>query len=332
MSKILITGGLGFIGSNLIRYWMQKYPSDYIINLDSHTYAARPDFLQEFLASHPALQNRYTHERMDISHQLAVSKFMKRFQPDHVIHLAAESHVCRSIAGPRAFIHSNVVGTFNLLEEFKELWGRQGGHRFHYVSTDEVFGELGPKGKFSETTPLAPRSPYAASKACGDFLVNCYHETYGLDTVITNCSNNYGLNQHEEKLIPHTIWTMAQGKEMTVYGDGTHVRDWLHVNDHARAIDKVFRQGVAGERYCVGGDMEMRNIDMIQIVAKKVSQFCPGLSLKLLFTNDRPTDDARYAIDISKLRALGWEPRKDLFDLALEETVEWYLKKLDALL
>lgn len=338
--KILVTGGSGFIGSNFIRFWFGQHPKDTIINLDAMTYAARPAHLEQFLHEvKPIGVGEYRFERVDITNRWAVSKAMQRHKPDHVFHFAAESHVCRSILGPEAFVHTNVVGTFNLLEEFRELHKLSPeGHRFVHISTDEVFGEL-PLDKFdmlgeeiplfSETTPIAPRSPYAASKASSDLLAKCYAETYGLHTIIMNCSNNFGPNQHSEKLIPRTIQLILEGKAMTVYGKGNQVRDWLWVFDNCKAIGMAFLTGKPGERFCVGGRKELTNLEVIQAVFEAVKKYVPEAKLDLSFTTDRPTDDLRYAINCSKLESTGWKASTEEFERNLERTVLWYLNNED---
>lgn len=328
---IMVTGGLGFIGSNLIRYWMRKYPGDRVVNVDAGTYAARPGYLEGFLAGLGSDAERYRLESVNIQDQAAVQRLMSRHKPDHVLHLAAESHVCRSISGPRDFVMTNIVGTWNLLEEFTHLVREHGGERrFLHVSTDEVFGELGLDGrhKFNELYPMAPRSPYAASKASSDLLVQSYVATYGIDAVVTNCTNNFGPNQHEEKLIPKTILRLRQGMPVTLYGTGEQVRDWLYVQDHCEALDAALHRGLRGERYCIGGENELNNRDIVSLVYtaySEVTGVCPPLQIK--HTEDRPTDDLRYAVDTAKIRGLGWAPDTTLFLPRLRSTVQWYLEQ-----
>lgn len=318
MRKIMITGGLGFIGSNLIQHWKRRYEDDFIINVDAMTYAARPKYLED-------ISDKYELAVIDIRNREAVAQTMSHYKPDAVIHLAAESHVCRSIKGPSDFIHTNVVGTFNLLEEFRRL---ENAGRFHHVSTDEVYGQLAVSDpQFTESTPYAPTSPYSASKAGSDMIVRAYAHTYGIDTVITNCSNNFGPNQHTEKLVPKTIESIAIGKPMQVYGTGHQIRDWLYVGDHCEAIDLVFHRGKHWETYLVGGDKELTNLELINNVFNAYTSETGNFDKDLMldFVNARPTDDFRYAIDCSKLKALGWKPNEDKFFENLKKTVRWYV-------
>ena len=324
MRKVLLTGGLGFIGSNFIKYWLKQYPEDILLNIDAWTYAARPEYLNSDWEN-PRLKTI----KSDIRNRGAISYAMQSFEPDCVIHFAAESHVCNSIEGPEVFMQTNILGTFNLIEEFRNhLHGKKKKGRFLHVSTDEVFGEL-PEArnvKFHELWPLQPRSPYSSSKAASDMIVQAYAHTYGLDVVVTNCSNNYGPNQHNEKLIPKTIHKIMEEKPVSVYGQGDHVRDWIFVLDHCRAIDRVFHHGSSGERYCVGGEMELTNMQVIHRVHQKIQDLVGGhVILDLIHSNERPTDDYRYAIDNTKIKSLGWAPSPK-FDDMLEETIKWYLK------
>lgn len=326
--KIVLTGGRGFIGSHMTDLLsklakMSNGRIGEIVVLDAHTYAARP-----FLMGRKPENVREV--VLDIRDQLAVRKFMEEEKPDHIIHMAAESHVCRSITGPKDFVLTNVVGTWNLLEEFKEIWkGQLSGKKFLHVSTDEVFGEI-KTGKFKEDSPIAPRSPYASSKAASDHLVSAYCTTYGLHGLIVNCSNNYGPNQHEEKLVPKAILRIIQNKPVDIYGNGKQVRDWLWVEDCCRAILHVLDKGIPGQRYCIGGELEMTNIELVN----KIHEICTKVfaktkfNLKLNYTNDRPTDDKRYALSTQKIRKLGWKPKKEEFDKNLQYTILWYWKRM----
>lgn len=328
MARILITGGMGFIGSNLVKYWVEKYPADEVCVLDAMTYAARPQYLTD-------IADKFKSYQVDLRVRKSVEEVMRVFRPDDIIHLAAESHVCRSIDGPGVFFGTNVMGTFFLIEAFQKLWGKAKNHRFHHISTDEVFGELVPGDHpFTEETPLRPRSPYAASKAASDHVVQCFFHTYDLNTVITNCTNNFGPNQHEEKLIPKAIKSILSREVMTVYGPGTQVRDWIYVLDHCRAIDTAFHEGFAGQRYCVGGSHEMTNVEVIEAVRQSVQRCTKqNYAIKMIKTDDRPNDDFRYAVDNQKINDLGWEPStaasKGKFMRTFEEnldlTVLWYL-------
>lgn len=332
--KILVTGGHGFIGSNLIVTIMRKMQFAHIVNLDCETYAARPDYLKETIKEYnlkePNVRNiKYEHINCDIRDSEMVDRVFQEYKPDYVIHLAAESHVCNSIKGPRLFMETNIMGTFNLLESFLKLNNKG---RFLHVSTDEVFGELplnAPDQKFSEETPVDPRSPYSASKASSDFIVQAYHHTYGLDTVITNCSNNYGLNQHEEKLIPKTIRAILKKEEVVIHGEGNHIRDWIFVEDHCEGILRALLSGVSGERYLFGGENEMSNLEVVKYVHEVIeAMFDEAMPLKLIHTSDRPTDDERYAIDITKARdKFCWRPTKD-FRGKLRYTIAWYYRNL----
>ncbi len=322
--KLLITGGAGFIGSNVVHHIIERPEIERLVNLDCLTYAGH-------LANLAAVQNhpKYVFEKVDLRDKPAVQEIVRRHGITDVMHLAAESHVDRSITGPGDFIHTNVVGTFNLLEACRAAWPQPAGHRFHHVSTDEVYGSLGPTGFFTETTPYAPNSPYSASKASSDMLVRAYHHTYGLNTVITNCSNNYGPYQFPEKLIPVVIQNLLARKPVPVYGDGMNVRDWLYVRDHAEALWQVLTRGRAGETYNIGGHNEWANIRIVELICDLIDDMAPqlgGHSRKLIsFVKDRPGHDRRYAIDAAKIqKELGWVPAHR-FEQGIQETVRWYL-------
>jgi len=329
--KILVTGGAGFIGSNLILHWIEKHPEDQILNIDKLTYAADPTYLKS-VENHP----HYHFKKIDIVDRSKVHETLREFRPDSVIHLAAESHVDNSIAGPEPFVFTNVVGTFNLLEEARQLWSESPkgiqAHRFYHVSTDEVYGTLGSTGAFLETTPYAPNSPYSASKAASDHLVRAYHHTYGFNTVLSSCSNNYGPHQHGEKLIPTVIRTALAHKPIPVYGKGENVRDWLFVRDHCEAIDAIFHKGQSGETYNIGGRNEKRNIDLVREICSVLDELSPappsgGHASLIQFVKDRAGHDFRYAIDPSKLEnSLRWKPTLPTRPL-LEQTVRWYFEK-----
>lgn len=326
--KLLITGGCGFIGSNLVRLALA---SGYdVVNLDALTYAGNPASLSD-VADSPA----YTFARGDIRDADLLRTTLDEHAPDAILHLAAESHVDRSIDAPEDFILTNVVGTFRLLEAARRYHhalpdGRKESFRFLHISTDEVFGSLGPEGAFDEETPYDPRSPYSASKASSDHLVRAYFHTYGLPTLVTNCSNNYGPRQFPEKLIPHIILNALAGKPLPVYGDGANIRDWLHVDDHCRALLAVLEKGVPGQTYAIGGRSERTNIAIVETLCAILDRKRPRTDGKpyreqIAFVADRPGHDRRYAIDAGKIeRELGWKPR-ETFEKGLEKTVEWYL-------
>ena len=328
--KILVTGGAGFIGSAVIRHII-RHTTDSVVNLDKLTYAGNLESLAETSDS-----ERYAFEQVDICDRAAVERVFCEHQPDAVMHLAAESHVDRSIDGPAAFIETNIVGTYSLLEAARQYWQglddeRKRAFRFHHISTDEVYGDLeGPEDLFSETTPYAPSSPYSASKASSDHLVRAWRRTYGLPTLITNCSNNYGPYHFPEKLIPLMILNALEGKPLPIYGKGDQVRDWLYVEDHARALYKVVTEGEIGATYNIGGHNEKQNIEVVHTLCDLLDELRPsadGASYRSLITHvqDRPGHDLRYAIDASKIqRELGWAPQ-ETFDSGIRKTVEWYL-------
>ena len=329
--KILVTGGAGFIGSAVVRHIIDN-TQDTVINVDKLTYAGNLESLAGVAGS-----PRYHFRQIDICDRVAVDAVFAEFAPDAVMHLAAESHVDRSIDGPAAFIETNIVGTYTLLESARQFWlalpaEKKSAFRFHHISTDEVYGELGPTGLFTEETPYSPNSPYSASKASSDHLVRAWHETYGLPTVVTNCSNNYGPYHFPEKLIPLMILNALRGKPLPVYGKGNQVRDWLYVDDHARALYKVVTEGVVAETYNIGGHNEKQNIEVVHTICDLLEELRPqkpdGVkNYRDLITHvaDRPGHDVRYAIDASKIqRELGWSP-EETFDSGIRKTVQWYL-------
>ncbi len=327
--KILITGGAGFIGSHVVRLFVTKYPNYHIYNLDKLTYAGNLANLRDIEGA-----SNYTFIKGDINDKEFLTQLFAQQSFDGVIHLAAESHVDRSITGPDAFIHTNIVGTTQLLMAALHQWKDNfQGKRFYHISTDEVFGSLGDDGKFSETTPYDPRSPYSASKAASDHLVRAFYHTYQLPILISNCSNNYGSHHFPEKLIPLIIHNIKHKKPLPVYGKGENIRDWLWVEDHARAIDLIFHQGKIGETYCIGGNNEWKNIDVVRLICRLMDDKLgrtAGENEKLItFVTDRPGHDARYAIDASKLKQeLGWEATQP-FDKLLSHTIDWYLANED---
>lgn len=336
-NTLLVTGGAGFIGSNFIRYLLNKHPHYKIINLDKLTYAGNLENLRD-VARNP----RYAFIKGDICDKELVDKLLSRSHEifnnwteepteiDCIANFAAESHVDRSILGPEEFLTTNIMGTFTLLEAARKHWGEDANKLFLHVSTDEVYGSLGNEGYFTEETPYAPNSPYSASKAASDHLVRAYHHTYGLNTVTTNCSNNYGPYQFPEKLIPLMILNALEGKPLPVYGDGKNVRDWLFVEDHCSAIDRVLHQGRPGETYNIGGNNEWKNIDIVKLICELLDEMVPDSTFKpyaalITFVKDRPGHDKRYAIDASKMKNdLGWEPAHT-FEKGIRETIGWYL-------
>jgi dTDP-glucose 4,6-dehydratase len=324
MKKVIITGGAGFIGSNLLNYLVPLHPDILFINLDKLTYAANLLSLTEIENS-----TNYTFEKADIADAAAIESIFSRYMPDCVIHLAAESHVDRSISDPSAFMLTNIMGTFNLLQASRNIWKQKDRCLFHHVSTDEVYGSLGEAGLFTENTKYDPSSPYSASKAASDHIVMAYHRTYGLPIKITNCSNNYGPRQFPEKLIPLMILNALEGKPLPVYGKGANVRDWLYVTDHCEAIWQVIQKGRIGETYNIGGNSEKKNLDVVRLICKVLSEETgkPLAELEGLITYvaDRPGHDLRYAIDATKIKSeLGWQP-KETFESGLKKTVRWYL-------
>ena len=327
--KLLVTGGAGFIGSALIRYLIAETNCS-VVNVDCLTYAGNLNTLDSV-----AKNSRYAFEKVNICNAAALKSVFERHRPDAVMHLAAESHVDRSIDGPSAFIQTNVVGTYTLLEvcrQYRSTLSEEQQHRFrfHHISTDEVYGSLGDEGLFTEETPYDPSSPYSSSKAASDHLVRAWHRTYGLPVLVTNCSNNYGPFQFPEKLIPLTITSALEGKPLPVYGTGQNVRDWLYVDDHARALISVLERGEIGETYNIGGNSERQNIVVVRTICGLMDELLPQSAHRpherlIKFVTDRPGHDQRYAIDASKIqRELGWKPAES-FESGLKKTVEWYL-------
>jgi len=331
--SIVVTGGAGFIGSNFVHHWCENYPEDRVIVLDALTYAGN-------LHNLATLKDRKNFRFLqgDICDRALVDELFAGENIDTVAHFAAESHVDRSILGPGAFVQTNVVGTFTLLESFRQHWlsnHQPDNYRFLHVSTDEVYGSLGlDDPAFTETTPYAPNSPYSASKAGSDHLARAYFHTYGMPTIITNCSNNYGSYHFPEKLIPLMCINILLGKPLPVYGDGQNVRDWLYVRDHCQALDTVIHKGKAGETYNIGGNNEVKNIDLVRMLCELMDELAPDLPVKpaqnlITFVKDRPGHDRRYAIDASKIRTeLGWQPQETV-EGGLRKTIQWYLDHRD---
>ena len=328
--KILVTGGAGFIGSAVIRHILAN-TEDAVVNVDKLTYAGNLDSLMGSECT-----SRYAFEHVDICDRAQMDRVFAEHRPDRVMHLAAESHVDRSITGPAAFIETNIIGTYTLLEAARQYWlqldtAQQAAFRFHHISTDEVYGDLeGPEDLFTETTPYQPSSPYSASKASSDHLVRAWQRTYGLPTLITNCSNNYGPCHFPEKLIPLIILNALEGKALPIYGKGNQIRDWLYVEDHARALYRVVTEGEVGETYNIGGHNEKQNIEVVHTVCALLDELCPESPHRphahlVTHVQDRPGHDVRYAIDASKIqRELGWTP-VETFESGIRKTVQWYL-------
>jgi dTDP-glucose 4,6-dehydratase len=322
---ILITGGAGFIGSHVVRRFVNNYPGYLLVNADKLTYAGNLENLTDI-----EKKNNYLFEKIDIVDKPQVIELFRKYNFNGIIHLAAESHVDRSITGPDEFVFTNIVGTVNLLNSALNLWqNKADGKLFYHISTDEVYGSLGENGSFTESTPYDPKSPYSASKASSDHLVRAYHNTFRIPVVVSNCSNNYGPNQFPEKLIPLAINNIKNNKPIPVYGKGENIRDWLYVEDHAAAIDLIFHKGVPGETYNIGGNSEWKNIDLIRLLCKIMDRKLgrkSGSSEKLItYVKDRPGHDMRYSIDSSKIsNNLGWAPSLD-FEQGIEKTIDWYL-------
>jgi dTDP-glucose 4,6-dehydratase len=331
--KIMVTGGAGFIGSAVIRNVLESTDLS-VVNVDKLTYAGNVESIPNSQEN-----ERYFFEKVDISDRVAIADVFKKHQPSFIMHLAAESHVDRSIDNPSDFLQTNIIGTYVLLEESKKYYGQlsesdKKNFRFHHISTDEVFGDLeGTDNLFTETTPYAPSSPYSASKASSDHLVRAWGRTYDLPTIVTNCSNNYGPYHFPEKLIPHVILNALHGKPLPIYGDGRQIRDWLYVDDHARALLKVITEGNIGETYNIGGNNEKTNLEVVQSICELLDELAPDkpsgikqYSELITFVKDRPGHDVRYAIDATKIREdLGWTPRES-FSTGLRKTVQWFLK------
>lgn len=332
--RLLVTGGAGFIGTNFVYLWLEQYPDSRVVVLDALTYAGTRSNL-DALNDHPGF--RFVHD--SILNQEKIEELLREEEIDTIVHFAAESHVDRSIYGPDAFFETNINGTHSMLKAAKKVWMDEGAlpekHRFHHVSTDEVYGTLSlTDPSFSETTPYAPTSPYAASKACSDHIVNSYYHTYGLKITISNCSNNYGPWQFPEKLIPLTITNMLDAKPIPIYGDGQQIRDWLYVDDHNRGIDLILRQGRVGETYNIGGNNEQTNMSLVHQLCAEMDERFPDAKAKphtslITHVNDRPGHDRRYSVDTTKItQEMGYQP-VETFETGMRKTVEWYLANLD---
>lgn len=325
MKKILVTGGCGFIGSNLVKFFVKNFPNYHIINIDKLTYASNKSFLNDI-----ENKDNYTFIKCDINDEYKIEKIFNEYKIDSVIHLAAETHVDNSINSATNFVKTNVMGTYTLLNVAKRTWEKRKyiGNRFFYISTDEVFGSLGQYGFFKETTAINPKNPYSATKASAGHIVNSYYNTYGLPIIISNCSNNYGPNQNKEKLIPLVIDKIKNNEKIPVYGNGTNVRDWIHVSDHVNAIYTIFKWGVSGERYNIGANCEKSNIDIVKTICNIMDEKLNrkiGTSQKLIsFVSDRLGHDYRYAIDSSKLKRIGWKPQIKFYD-GLKDTINFYI-------
>jgi len=325
MKNILITGGAGFIGSHVVKRFVKKYSDYNIVNLDKLTYASNLNFLLDISAS-----DNYTFIQADICNFSKIQEVFLKYKITDVIHLAAESHVDNSIENALEFANTNIIGTINLLELSRKNWNKKNKNLFYHISTDEVFGTLDESGIFREESRYDPHSPYSASKASADHFVRAFYDTHKLPVVVSNCSNNYGPNQHKEKLIPTVINSLINKSKIPVYGNGLNVRDWLYVEDHVEAIDLIFHRGCAGETYCIGGNNEIRNLDLIKLIIKQFDYIKQNKnsSVDLIsFVNDRLGHDYRYAIDISKIKnELGWEPKTNI-DIGLKNTLNWYMNE-----
>ena len=325
MKNILITGGAGFIGSHVVNHFVKKYSDYNIVNLDKLTYASNVDFLNEISSF-----KNYTFVKADICNFGKIQEVFVKYKITDVIHLAAESHVDNSIENALEFANTNIIGTINLLELSRKNWNKKNKNLFYHISTDEVFGTLDEKGIFREESRYDPHSPYSASKASADHFVRAFYDTHKLPVVVSNCSNNYGPNQHKEKLIPTVINSLINKTRIPVYGNGLNVRDWLYVEDHVEAIDLIFHRGCAGETYCIGGNNEIRNLDLIKLIIKQFDSIKKhkNSSIDLIsFVKDRLGHDYRYAIDISKIKnELGWKPKTSI-DIGLKNTLNWYMNE-----